>query len=95
MTPEELSRRLRLLADGIDSADRPSVARVAAEMRTLMRQVEDAALPARHGPDGRRRLPAGAAPARAAPVDVTDDRAFRAALGRTASSAPQVHDYRA
>jgi len=90
MTPEELSRRLRLLADGIDSADRPSVARVAAEMRTLMRQVEDAALPARHGPDGRRRLPAVAAP-----VDVTDDRAFRAAIGRTASSAPRVHDYRA
>jgi len=91
MTPDELSRRLRLLADGIDESGRPSVAAVAAEMKRLLLQVEDA-MPARIPGGGGRRL----SPAIASPVDVMDRKAFKDAMGRVASGADpsaRVLDY--
>jgi hypothetical protein len=92
MTPDELSRRLRLLADGIDESGRPSVAAVAAEMKRLLLQVKDAAMPARIPGGGGRRL----SPAIASPVDVMDRKAFKDAMGRVASGtdpSARVLDY--
>jgi hypothetical protein len=91
MTPDELSRRLRLLANGIDSSDHPSISFVAAEMKRLLFQAEDAALPARNFAVGARRL----SPSRSSGVDVTNEVAFKTAISRVSECvSPNVHNYR-
>ena len=82
MTPGEVAARLRQIADKIDASSKPSLSLVASDIRTILSQVVDAGVPARQatGPAGRRM-----SPSRQPPVDVTDDRQYRAARGRVAS----------
>jgi hypothetical protein len=83
MSPSEVAVRLRQIADKIDASQSPSVAKVAADVRLVLSQILDGGVPARQatGPAGRRM-----APSRQPAVDVTDDRAYRDARARVAST---------
>ncbi|OPZ38849.1 MAG: hypothetical protein BWY99_01522 [Synergistetes bacterium ADurb.BinA166] len=41
MTPDELSRRLRSIADRVDSSDAPSVSRISAEMKRIALELDE------------------------------------------------------
>lgn len=83
MLPEQVSARLRQIADRIDRSDQPSLAQVAGDIRTLLTMVTDTALPGREGsPVGGRRV----SPAMNESVNVADDQQFRSAIKRTAST---------
>jgi hypothetical protein len=90
MTPEDLSKRLRSLADRVDSSQSPSVSKTSAELKRLALELDESgsSLPVPHATPGFVR---NVAPASHPETNVLDEVSFRSAMDD--ASAHYVPDY--
>ncbi len=82
MTPDELSRRLRSIADRVDSSDAPSVSRISAEMKRIALELDESGS-SLSIPSATPGFLRDAMPPVSPEVDVTDDTSFKSAMDRT------------